>query len=80
MVDTFISISIFLLIIDLIFNHEKTVQFNKKITMHYSISNDKGLVFESTFNSSPITFKIGDGTIPQKLGVCMVLKKMILKS
>ena len=46
---------------------KKTVQFNKKITMHYSISNDKGLVFESTFNSSPITFKIGDGTIPQKL-------------
>ena len=28
----------------------KKVEYNSKITMHYSISNDKGLVFESTFD------------------------------
>lgn len=47
----------------------KTVQYNSKITIHYSIANDKGLVFESTFENDPITFVVGDGTIPQKLEV-----------
>ena len=49
----------------------KKVDYNSKITMHYSISNDKGLVFESTFDKQPITFVVGDGTIPQKLEVTL---------
>ena len=49
----------------------KKVEYNSKITMHYSISNDKGLVFESTFDNKPITFVVGDGTIPQKLEVTL---------
>ena len=49
----------------------KKVAFNKKIDLHYSIENPSGMVFESTFDKNPIKFKIGDGTIPQKLEITL---------
>ena len=47
----------------------KIIKFNSIISLHYSISNTNNFEFESTFNKSPIKFKIGDGTIPQKLEI-----------
>tara|TARA_Y100001958_G_scaffold21375_1_gene13023 strand:- start:292 stop:741 length:450 start_codon:yes stop_codon:yes gene_type:complete len=49
----------------------KKVAFNKRIDLHYSIENPSGMVFESTFDKNPIKFKIGDGTIPQKLEITL---------
>ena len=49
----------------------KKVSFNKRIDLHYSIENPSGMVFESTFDKNPIKFKIGDGTIPQKLEITL---------
>ena len=49
----------------------KKVAFNKRVDLHYSIENPSGMVFESTFDKNPIKFKIGDGTIPQKLEITL---------
>ena len=48
---------------------KKIIKFNSIISLHYSISNTNDFEFESTFNKKPIKFKIGDGTIPQKLEI-----------
>jgi len=48
---------------------KKIIKFNSIISLHYSISNTNDFEFESTFNKNPIKFKIGDGTIPQKLEI-----------
>ena len=48
---------------------KKIIKFNSTISLHYSISNTNDFEFESTFNKNPIKFKIGDGTIPQKLEI-----------
>ena len=49
----------------------KKVAFNKRIDLHYSIENPSGMVLESTFDKYPIKFKVGDGTIPQKLEITL---------
>lgn len=46
---------------------KKIIKFNSTISLHYSISNTNDFEFESTFDKNPVKFKIGDGTIPQKL-------------
>ena len=50
---------------------KKKVNYKSKIDLHYSIENENGLVFESTFEKKPICFTIGDGTIPQKLEITL---------
>ena len=41
-----------------------TIQEGCRVTLHFSLKLDDGQVVDSNFNSQPVTFTIGDGSLP----------------